>query len=91
MYKKVSYLKQRSLLVLHVFVLPGLLTRVLPCRVTPYLISYQDAYPDFYLRLCPIPYMRHYPKPYLSHYSNRTRVCYPELFPSPTQTRTRSG
>jgi hypothetical protein len=28
MYKKVSYLKQRSLLVSHVFVLPGLLTQV---------------------------------------------------------------
>jgi hypothetical protein len=46
-YRKVSYLKQRSLIVLHVFVLPSLLTLVLPGRVTPYPISYPDAYPDF--------------------------------------------
>jgi hypothetical protein len=72
-YKKVSYPKQRSLLVLHVFVLPSLLTRVLPGRVTPYSISYPDAHLDFYLRLCPIPY----PSRYLSH----NWACYPDFYP----------
>jgi hypothetical protein len=32
------------------------LPEFLPSRVTPYPISYLDAYPDFYLRLCLIPY-----------------------------------
>jgi hypothetical protein len=40
MYKKVSYPKQRSLLVLHVFVLHGLLTRV--------LTRSDNSLPDFF-------------------------------------------
>jgi hypothetical protein len=80
-YKKVSYPKQRSILVLHIFVLPDHLTRVLPSRVTPYLISYLDAYPDFYPRLCSIPYLSHYPEPYPSHYPSRTQACYPDFHP----------
>jgi hypothetical protein len=43
-YKKVSYLKQRSPLVLYVFVFPDPLTQVLP---NPYPISYSNAYRIF--------------------------------------------
>jgi hypothetical protein len=68
---------QRSLPVLHVFVLPDLLTQVLPGQVTPYLISYTDTHPDFYPRLCPIAYPSRYPAPYPSH----TRACYPDFYP----------
>jgi hypothetical protein len=103
MYQNVSYLKPRSLIVLHVFVLPDLLTRVFTQSGNSYPISYSDAYPDFYPRLCPIPY----PSRHLEPYPSRTRACYPELYPirypscteacypdlysSPTRTRTRSG
>jgi hypothetical protein len=55
-------------------------------RVTPYPISYSDAYPDSYRRLCPIPYMSCYPEPYLS----RTRAYYPKLYSSSYPSRTRA-
>jgi hypothetical protein len=76
MYKKVSYLKQRSLLVLQVLSCLASLLEFLLSRVTPYLIFNPDAYSDFYPRLCPIPY----PSRYLSH----TQACYLELYLSPT-------
>jgi hypothetical protein len=59
-YKKVSYPKQRSLLVLHVFILPDLLTRVFTRLVNSLLISYLDFYP----RLCPISYPSRFPNLY---------------------------
>jgi hypothetical protein len=51
---------------------PASLLESLPSRVTPYLISYTDTYPDSYLRLCLIPYPSRYPEPQLSHYPSRT-------------------
>jgi hypothetical protein len=102
-YKKVSYPKQRSLLVLHVFILPCHLTRVLPGRVTSYPISYPRRLPRFYPRLCPIPYSSLYPEPYPSHTRVRylnfyLRLCpipylnlYPEPYLSRYPRRTRSG
>jgi hypothetical protein len=83
MYKKVSYPKQRSLLVLNIFVLPGLLTRVLPGRVTPYPIAYQDAHLHFYLRLCPIFYPSRYVAPYPSRYLSMLPGLLPEIMPDP--------
>jgi hypothetical protein len=89
-YKKVSYPKQWSLLILLILVLPGLRTQVFT-RSGNYLPDFLPGrLPDFYSRLCPIPYPSHYPKPYPSRYPSRTRLCYPELYLSPTRTRTRS-
>jgi hypothetical protein len=51
---------------------PASLPEFLPGPVTPYLISYPDAYPDFYLRLCSIPYLSSYPEPYPSHHLSCT-------------------
>jgi hypothetical protein len=63
------------------FVVPGLLTRVLPDRVTPYPISYPDTHLDFYPRLCPIPYRSGYSTPYPSRYPSHTRACYTDFYP----------
>jgi hypothetical protein len=52
---------------------PASLPESLLGRVTPYLISYPDAYLDSYPRLCPIPYLSHYPKPYPNRYLSHTR------------------
>jgi hypothetical protein len=87
MYKKVSYLKQRSSFVLHVFILLGLLTRVLtqpghslpdflPGRLPEFLPEIvSDSIPESLPGTSP----ESLPEPYL------------ELFPSPTRTCTRSG
>jgi hypothetical protein len=90
MYKNVSYPKQRSLLVLHFFVLPGLLTRVFTRSGNSLPDFFSDAYPDSYLRLCPIPYPTHYQEPNPTHYPSRTRACYTELYLSRYLSRTRA-
>jgi hypothetical protein len=66
---------------LHIFVLPSLLTRVLPGRVTPYPISHLDGYPDFYPKLCPIPYPSRYPEHYSSRYPSVLPGFLPEILP----------
>jgi hypothetical protein len=90
-HKKVSYPKQKSLLISHVSVLPSFHTRVFTRSGNSLPISYLDAYPDFDPRLCPIPYPSRYPEPFLSHHPSHTLACYPELYPSHTRTRTQSG
>jgi hypothetical protein len=87
MYKKVSYPKQRSILVLHVFVLPDLLTRVLTRSgnslpdILPGLLPgfLPEMVPDSLSESLPTTLPESLPEPY------------PELFLSPTQTCTQSG
>jgi hypothetical protein len=52
------------------------LPEFLPGRVTHYLISYPDAYLDFYLRLCPILL----PESYLDTYLIRLTRPYPSTY-----------
>jgi hypothetical protein len=78
-YKKVYYLKQRSLLVLHIFVLPGLLTRVYT-QSSNFLPDFLlGLLPGFLLGSVPDSLPESYPKPYPSRYPecvtrNITRV-----------------
>jgi hypothetical protein len=86
-YKKVSYPKQRSPLVLNVFVLPDLLTRVLtrPGNSLPNFLPgclpgfLPEIVPDYLPESLPETPPESLPEPYL------------ELFLSPTRTHTRSG
>jgi hypothetical protein len=82
-YKKVTYPKKRSLLVLHNFALPDLLTRsskslpdFVPTRLPGFL---SEIVPDSLLESLP------------GTLPEWLLESYPEPFPSPTQTRTRSG
>jgi hypothetical protein len=72
-HKKVSYPKQRRPLILHIFVLPGLLTRVLTRPGNPFSDFLPGRLPGFLPEIVLIPYSSRYSEPHPKRYPSHTR------------------
>jgi hypothetical protein len=79
-YKKVSYPKQRSLLVSHVFVLPGLLTRVFTRSGNSLPDFLPRCLPKFLLQIVPGSLPESSPESYPSVLPEALPESYPDMY-----------